>query len=57
VNFNFSSNPSDITFGIEFASSLMAGDDNSISSDVCDVKMQTVLEMKKVNCNKGPLIG
>lgn len=57
MNFNFSSNPSDITFGIEFASSLMAGDDNSISSDVCDVKMQTVLEMKKVNCNKGPLIG
>ena len=54
MNFNFSSNPSDITFGIEFASS---GDDNSISSDVCDVKMQTVLEMKKVNCNKGPLIG
>jgi hypothetical protein len=56
VNFNFSSNPTDITFGIEFVSSLMAGDDSS-SSDVCDVKMQSVLEMKKVNCNKGPLIG
>ena len=53
MNFNFSSNPTDISFGIEFASSLKASDDDSSS----DVKMQSVLEMKRVNCNKGPLVG
>ena len=52
MNFNFSTNPTDISFGIEFVS---APKPNEVISD--NVKMQSVLELKKINCSKGPLLG